>query len=431
MKRRLETLWARAGKIQVSDLANSFFLVRFSEAEDYNRAVTGGPWKIYDYYISVARWSPSFNENEPIKKIMTWVRLPKLPIQYFNNIVVTRIGNYIGKTIRLDLATSEGARGRYARVCVEIDLSKPLLGKYMLEDRVYLVEYESIENFCFGCGKYGSKAVTCPSCNPVDLNSDPEKQLNMDSEQPKDGRDTGSWMTVGRRVKKPPVKQTQPSKEPGSSGSQFDILLQEEARVEDSVQQSNVKAPDAGAAPADLNSSQAHAEALARVLEEAFQPEVVVKALAPMTSKAREALGDVTNLQGKPAKGRKSAKQNKEVVTQSQNQIQTPPPVMHQNPIFQADPNSTSAPSGNFARIRSRLYKISNSNVKPPAKTLSRVKKFKAKGGQPLANGMPPEVGKTGETSGNQPNPGEPIGPIECDCLSSHFFHHDYYILEL
>ncbi|CAN1178990.1 hypothetical protein LINPERHAP2_LOCUS33936 [Linum perenne] len=391
MKRRLETLWARAGKIQVSDLANSFFLVRFSEAEDYNRAVTGGPWKI----------------------------------------VVTRIGNYIGKTIRLDLATSEGARGRYARVCVEIDLSKPLLGKYMLEDRVYLVEYESIENFCFGCGKYGSKAVTCPSCNPVDLNSDPEKQLNMDSEQPKDGRDTGSWMTVGRRVKKPPVKQTQPSKEPGSSGSQFDILLQEEARVEDSVQQSNVKAPDAGAAPADLNSSQAHAEALARVLEEAFQPEVVVKALAPMTSKAREALGDVTNLQGKPAKGRKSAKQNKEVVTQSQNQIQTPPPVMHQNPIFQADPNSTSAPSGNFARIRSRLYKISNSNVKPPAKTLSRVKKFKAKGGQPLANGMPPEVGKTGETSGNQPNPGEPIGPIECDCLSSHFFHHDYYILEL
>ncbi|CAN1149042.1 hypothetical protein LINPERHAP2_LOCUS16804 [Linum perenne] len=50
---------------------------------------------------------------------MTWVRLPKLPIHYFNHVAVNRIGNYIGKTMRMDLATSEGARARYARVCVD------------------------------------------------------------------------------------------------------------------------------------------------------------------------------------------------------------------------------------------------------------------------------------------------------------------------
>ncbi|CAN1743212.1 hypothetical protein LINPERHAP1_LOCUS1713, partial [Linum perenne] len=125
-----------------------------------------GPWKIFDYYISVARWSPSFNENDPISTILTWVRLPKLPIQFFNHTAVTRIGNYIGKMIRLDLATSESARARYARVCVEVDLSKPLLRKYMIENRVFYVEYESIENLCFGCGKYGVKVDCCPTCNP-------------------------------------------------------------------------------------------------------------------------------------------------------------------------------------------------------------------------------------------------------------------------
>ncbi|CAN1188053.1 hypothetical protein LINPERHAP1_LOCUS28172 [Linum perenne] len=114
-------------------MANNFFLVRFSDEEDYQRAAFGGLWKIYDYYITVARWSPSFNDEEPLKTIMTWGRLPKLPIQYFNHVAVNRIGNYIGRTIRMDLATSEGARARYARVCVEIDLSKPLLGKYMIE----------------------------------------------------------------------------------------------------------------------------------------------------------------------------------------------------------------------------------------------------------------------------------------------------------
>ncbi|CAN1149247.1 hypothetical protein LINPERHAP2_LOCUS16918 [Linum perenne] len=31
--------------------------------------------------------------------------------------------------VKLDLATSEGARARYVWVCVEVDLSKPLLGR--------------------------------------------------------------------------------------------------------------------------------------------------------------------------------------------------------------------------------------------------------------------------------------------------------------
>ncbi|CAN1800856.1 hypothetical protein LINPERHAP1_LOCUS22716 [Linum perenne] len=49
----------------------------------------------------------------------------------------------------MDLPTAEGAKARYAPVCVEIDLSKPLLGKYMISDRVFYIEYESIENFCY------------------------------------------------------------------------------------------------------------------------------------------------------------------------------------------------------------------------------------------------------------------------------------------
>ncbi|CAN1145344.1 hypothetical protein LINPERHAP2_LOCUS14625 [Linum perenne] len=57
--------------------------------------------------------------------------------------VVSRIGNHIGKTVRIDMATTEGARGRFARVCVEVDISKPLVGNYMIEDRILNVEYES------------------------------------------------------------------------------------------------------------------------------------------------------------------------------------------------------------------------------------------------------------------------------------------------
>ncbi|CAN1145368.1 hypothetical protein LINPERHAP2_LOCUS14644 [Linum perenne] len=62
----------------------------------------------------------------------------------------------------MDLATTQGARGRFARVCVEIDIMKLLLGNYMIEDKVLKIEYESLENLCFDCGTYGHKKEACP-----------------------------------------------------------------------------------------------------------------------------------------------------------------------------------------------------------------------------------------------------------------------------
>ncbi|CAN1324225.1 hypothetical protein LINPERPRIM_LOCUS33023, partial [Linum perenne] len=47
-------------------------------------------------------------EEDPFKTTLTWVLLPILPIHYFNNLVVTRIGNHIGQIVRLYLDTTRG-----------------------------------------------------------------------------------------------------------------------------------------------------------------------------------------------------------------------------------------------------------------------------------------------------------------------------------
>ncbi|CAN1141728.1 hypothetical protein LINPERHAP1_LOCUS29391, partial [Linum perenne] len=160
VRRRLESLWAKKGNIQVFDVSNSFFLVRFADHEDYRRAAFGG----------------------------------------FMQLAVTRIGNYIGRTVRLDLATTEGARGRYARVCVEVDLSKPLLGKYMIENRTFLVEYESLENIYETCGIYGHKTAGCPNLKPIQASETQEDAYPKDS-QVGCQDDVGEWMVVQRRGK--------------------------------------------------------------------------------------------------------------------------------------------------------------------------------------------------------------------------------------
>ncbi|CAI0551026.1 unnamed protein product [Linum tenue] len=56
------------------------------------------------------------------------------------------IGEAIGTLITVDRATELGARGKYARVCVEVDLTKPFLSQFMIEGVTYLIQYEGIEN---------------------------------------------------------------------------------------------------------------------------------------------------------------------------------------------------------------------------------------------------------------------------------------------
>ncbi|CAN1144624.1 hypothetical protein LINPERHAP2_LOCUS14201, partial [Linum perenne] len=140
-----------------------------------------------------------------IKSILTWVRLPKLPIHYFNRVVVSLIGNHIGKTVRMDLATSEGSRCLYTRVYVEVDLKKPLLGKYILEDRILEIEYEIMENLCFDCGYYGHKRDARPTKYPKQSEEAPMEQL-INSEPTIEELDTGEWMMVQRCHRRKPSK---------------------------------------------------------------------------------------------------------------------------------------------------------------------------------------------------------------------------------
>ncbi|CAI0551041.1 unnamed protein product [Linum tenue] len=46
-----------------------------------------------------------------------------------------KIGQRIGKSIRVDHATSTGARSDYARVCVQVDITKPLLSQFTIHGK--------------------------------------------------------------------------------------------------------------------------------------------------------------------------------------------------------------------------------------------------------------------------------------------------------
>lgn len=95
-----------------------------------------------------------------------------------------KVGEKIGKPIRVDHATGEVARGKFARMCVEVDIKKPLLSKFKLRRTARKIEYEGLHLVCFDCGVYGHRKDEC-SLNQGNM-EEPEKDEGVGVA---DGRD--------------------------------------------------------------------------------------------------------------------------------------------------------------------------------------------------------------------------------------------------
>ncbi|KAI9110662.1 hypothetical protein K1719_018528 [Acacia pycnantha] len=70
----LQKLWARKGVISLINVGNGFFVVKLSNKEDYNNALTGGPWMLFDHYLTVRPWEPQFQaKTASINKVAVWL----------------------------------------------------------------------------------------------------------------------------------------------------------------------------------------------------------------------------------------------------------------------------------------------------------------------------------------------------------------------
>ncbi|XP_058741845.1 uncharacterized protein LOC131614249 [Vicia villosa] len=162
LENRLNQLWAKHGSLSIVDLDNDFFTVSFANNDDHCRALLEGPWMIYDHYHSVREWKPNFcPSSDAIEQIAVWVRISGLPLEYYDARVLAFIGNRIGSMVKVDRNTLKIERGKYARLCVQVDLTKPLLAMFSIKGRHYKIEYEGLHLLCLRCGRFGHGNDEC------------------------------------------------------------------------------------------------------------------------------------------------------------------------------------------------------------------------------------------------------------------------------
>lgn len=90
------------------------------------------------------------------------VELASELLSVYHQSILIGIAKGLGAPLKVDPTTINFERARFARICVEVDLRKPLKGTIIINGVRYFVAYEGLNNICPRCGVYGHGVQSCP-----------------------------------------------------------------------------------------------------------------------------------------------------------------------------------------------------------------------------------------------------------------------------
>ena len=179
--------WNFVAKPLVYKHDEGYFMIRFASVEDKNAVLQSGPHMFNNKPTVVKPWKPHFYFHaEILNTVPLWVRLPNLALNCWSMDCLSRICSLLGTPICADECTSRQLRVSFARVLVEMDVTKPLPKSVVLEDpQGKLIEqkvwYEWALPFCVKCQKVGH---VCGESKSTDKRKNVQKQWVPKATQP-------------------------------------------------------------------------------------------------------------------------------------------------------------------------------------------------------------------------------------------------------
>ncbi|CAH9085043.1 unnamed protein product [Cuscuta europaea] len=161
----LKAIWGV--KCRVTSHEKGWVIIKFQNEEDRAKVLHEGPYTVFGRLLMLKELSEDFTfEDAEFLKVPIWVKFQKLPMKLWNDVAMSEVESMVGVPITTDKVTQERTNNDYARVLIEVDISKPppLSFPIRLPSRKVFkqyVLYETFPSFFFHCKEYGHHPFIC------------------------------------------------------------------------------------------------------------------------------------------------------------------------------------------------------------------------------------------------------------------------------
>lgn len=167
---------------------SGWLVFKFGNEENRLKVLEGGPYMIYGRPLILKNMQPLFEFGACTATVIpSWVLLPGLPIDLWNNRALDKIGSRVGTPLCTDRMTGLKERISYARVLVEVDIGKDLVAEVPIKlpggrVRMQSIIYERLPKFCTHCRMMGHVVDNCRRVPKGNSTSQPAATDRMDGQ---------------------------------------------------------------------------------------------------------------------------------------------------------------------------------------------------------------------------------------------------------
>ncbi|XP_070012294.1 uncharacterized protein [Nicotiana sylvestris] len=135
MERYINQMWNTVTMSELYYHDEGYYIVRFHSMVDIKEIICDAPYTMNNRPLIMKQWSPQFDfGSEFLIKIPLWVRFPKLSMNCWSGNSLSKIASTIGIPIFADECTAKQSRISFARILIEVNVTKPLASKVPVID---------------------------------------------------------------------------------------------------------------------------------------------------------------------------------------------------------------------------------------------------------------------------------------------------------
>ncbi|GLJ11098.1 hypothetical protein SUGI_0142910 [Cryptomeria japonica] len=165
--RKCITPWVEknwGSQVVVKYLPKGFFVIIFADKEERDKALNAKNWYFEKFPLYIQPWTPNFNPlNLAIYESPVWIRLFNLPIEYWGDPCLEKIGRSLGTLLELDEGIIENDSYVYARMRIAAVKQIPSCLDLITANGIWKKNIE-IEKDLKECQRCGSRSHPTKKC---------------------------------------------------------------------------------------------------------------------------------------------------------------------------------------------------------------------------------------------------------------------------